>query len=80
MSGTFTVAVGNKGRIVVPADVRERRAWHEGTPLIGIETPTGLVLVGRDDARRLLREQLAGHDLVADLLASRRTEAAADAA
>lgn len=80
MSGTFTVTVGNKGRIVVPAEVRERRSWREGTPLVGIETAAGLVLVGRDDARRLLRDQLAGHDLVADLIATRRAEAVHDAA
>ncbi len=76
MSGTYALSVGNKGRVVVPADVRERRSWHEGTVLIAIETETGLVLVSREDARQIVREQLEGHDLAAELIASRRSEAA----
>ncbi len=78
MSGTYAVQVGNKGRVVVPADVREHRSWHEGTTLIAMETDTGLVLVSRDDARRIVRDQLAGRDLAAELIAARRVEAAAD--
>lgn len=80
MSDTFTIAVGNKGRIVVPAGVRERHSWHEGTRLIAVESASGLVLISRDEARRLLKEQLAGHDLVTELLQDRRAEAAHDAA
>ena len=80
MGGTYNLSVGNKGRLVVPAEVRQHRGWGEGAPLIAIETDTGLVLVGRDEARRMLREQLAGRDLVAELLESRRAEAADDAA
>jgi AbrB family looped-hinge helix DNA binding protein len=72
------VVVGNRGRIVVPAEVRERAGLTEGTPLILLETPTGLVLLTRDQLRARVREDLAGADLVADLLADRRAASAAE--
>ncbi len=78
MGATYNLTVGNKGRLVVPAEVREHRGWQEGAPLIGIETDSGFVLVSRDDARRILRKQLAGHDLVAELIGDRRAEAMSD--
>jgi AbrB family looped-hinge helix DNA binding protein len=75
MSGTHTVVVGNRGRIVVPADVRERAGLSEGTPLVLLETPDGLVLLTRDQLRTRVRSELDGLDLVADLLADRRRAA-----
>ncbi len=77
MSGTYPVTVGGRGRLVVPADVRARAGLDEGTPLLLMETPGGLVLMTRPQARDLLRRQLAGADVVGQLLADRR--AAADA-
>jgi AbrB family looped-hinge helix DNA binding protein len=76
MSGTHTVVVGDRGRIVVPADVRERAGLRAGTPLILLETPDGLVLLTRDQLQARVRAELAGLDLVADLLADRRRAAA----
>jgi AbrB family looped-hinge helix DNA binding protein len=75
MSGTHNVVVGNRGRIVVPADVRARTGLREGTPLVLLETPTGLVLLTREQLRTRVRDQLADLDLVADLLADRRRDA-----
>lgn len=75
MSGTHTVVVGNRGRIVVPAEVRERAGLTEGTPLILLETPTGLALLTRDQLRARVRDELKGLDLVSDLLADRRLAA-----
>ena len=72
MSGTYTVTVGDRGRIVVPAEVRARAGLAEGTPLILLETPTGLVLLTRDQLRTRVRDELAGLDLVTELLADRR--------
>ncbi len=72
MSGTHTVVVGDRGRIVVPADVRERAGLSEGTPLVLLETPTGLVLLTREQLRARVRDELAGLDLVTELLADRR--------
>jgi AbrB family looped-hinge helix DNA binding protein len=67
--------VGDRGRIVVPAEVRERAGLSEGTPLVLLETPTGLVLLTREQLRARVRDELAGLDLVAELLADRRRAA-----
>lgn len=78
MDGTYPMTVGDRGRIVVPAEVRERQGLVEGTPLILLETPTGLVLMTRGQLRQRLRDDLAGGDLVTALLAERRAAAAAE--
>lgn len=72
------MVMGDRGRLVVPADVRQRSGLSEGTPLVLVESPAGLVLMTRDQAKRAIRDQLAGTDLVTDLLADRRTAAAAE--
>lgn len=78
MSGSLVVTVGDKGRVVVPSEVREARGWVKGTTLIGIDTPKGLLLMTRDDARSMVREQLSGRDLVQELLDERAAEARRD--
>jgi len=78
MHGTYPIIVGDRGRIVVPAEVRERQGLVEGTPLVLLETPVGLVLLTRGQLRQRVREELAGLDLVAELLAERRTAATAE--
>ncbi|MBK8334814.1 MAG: AbrB/MazE/SpoVT family DNA-binding domain-containing protein [Acidimicrobiaceae bacterium] len=75
MSGTYMVTVGGRGRVVVPAEVRERAGLVEGTTLVLLEAPTGLVLLTRQQLRERVREELGGLDLVADLLADRRRAA-----
>lgn len=75
MSGTYTVVVGDRGRIVVPAEVRERAGLSEGTPLVLLDTPSGLVLLTREQLRARVRLELEGLDLVAELLADRRRAA-----
>jgi AbrB family looped-hinge helix DNA binding protein len=70
--------MGDRGRLVIPAELRERAGLAEGTVLILLETPTGLVLLTRPQLQDLVRADLAGLDLAAELLAERRTEAAAD--
>ncbi|MFT4287935.1 MAG: AbrB/MazE/SpoVT family DNA-binding domain-containing protein [Nocardioides sp.] len=67
--------MGDRGRLVVPADIRERGGLVAGTPLVMVETPAGLILMTREQLKRRIRDQLAGHDLVADLLADRRAAA-----
>jgi AbrB family looped-hinge helix DNA binding protein len=66
--------VGNKGRVVLPAELRQRRNWSEGTVLLALETETGVVLTTRDELEKLVRAQLAGGDLVTELLEKRRAE------
>jgi AbrB family looped-hinge helix DNA binding protein len=76
MSGNLQM--GDRGRIVIPADIRERRSWHTGTPLVAVETASGVLLADRADLEDLVRRQLAGKDLVTELLDERRTAAAAE--
>lgn len=78
MSGTYAVVVGDRGRIVVPAEVRERARLVEGTALVMLDTPDGIVLLTRDQLRARVRADLAGVDLVSDLLAERRAAAVRD--
>ena len=72
------MVVGDRGRLVIPADLRERAGLVEGTTLIMLETPTGLVLLTRPQLQELVRADLAGLDLVSELLAERRADAAAE--
>jgi AbrB family looped-hinge helix DNA binding protein len=72
MSGTEYMRVGDRGRVVLPVGIRERRNWSEGTTLIAIETDRGVILTTRDELERIVREQLAGNDVVAELLSERR--------
>lgn len=78
MSGTYRVVMGDRGRLVVPAELRERLDLRPGVSLVLVETPHGLVLATREQLKRLVRDQLHGLDLVEELLADRRREAAAD--
>lgn len=78
MNTTFTSPMGDRGRLVVPADLRARQQWSQGTPLLFIETAEGVVLTTREQARGLIRAQLEGADLVGDLLRERRAAAAAE--
>lgn len=72
------MTMGDRGRLVVPADVRERAGLAEGTALILLETPSGLVLLTRQQLRQRVRDELSGLDLVTELLADRRAAAAAE--
>ena len=78
MSGTHTVTMGDRGRLVVPAEVRERAGLVEGTALVLLETPAGIVLLTRKQLRSRVREELDGLDLVSELLADRRRASAAE--
>jgi AbrB family looped-hinge helix DNA binding protein len=80
VSGTYQVVMGDRGRLVIPAEVRERTGLAEGTALVLLETPTGLVLLTRPQLQELVRADLAGLDLVDELLAERRAEASDEAA
>ncbi len=70
------VAMGDRGRIVVPAAVRERAGLVAGSPMVLLESPDGLVLLTREQLRDRVRKDLAGLDLVNELLADRRRAAA----
>ncbi|MGH3357932.1 MAG: AbrB/MazE/SpoVT family DNA-binding domain-containing protein [Nocardioidaceae bacterium] len=78
MSGTYTVSMGDRGRLVVPAELRDRLRLSSGTPLVLVETPHGVVMTTREQLHDLVRENLAGRDLVQDLLDERRAAAERD--
>ena len=73
-----TILVGDRGGIVIPAMVRRRAGLAAGTVLCLLETPGGLVLMKRDQLRDHVRTELAGLDLVSELLAERRFAADAE--
>ena len=78
MNGTYAVVMGDRGRLVVPVDVRVRAQLESGTPLILVETEQGIILLTREQARTRIAASLQGADLVTALLAERRADAAAE--
>jgi AbrB family looped-hinge helix DNA binding protein len=70
--------MGDRGRLVIPAEVRDHNGLAEGTPIVLFETTSGLVLMTRSQLRDRVRADLAGLDLVGELLAERQAEAVAD--
>ena len=70
--------MGDRGRLVIPAELREHAGLAEGTPLVLLETPKGLVLLTRSQLQELVRADLAELNLVGDLLTERRAEAAVE--
>lgn len=75
MHGTYILTVGDRGRIVVPAEVRKRARLSKGDPLILLETAGALVLMKREQLLALVRRDLQGLDLVTELIEDRRRAA-----
>jgi AbrB family looped-hinge helix DNA binding protein len=76
-----TVKLGPEGRIVIPAEYRRALSLGEGDDLIVTLEGEALRLISRDAAIRELQAEVARRipksvDLVADLIAERRREAA----
>ena len=78
VSGTYTMSMGDRGRVVIPVELRDRLGLHEGVTLVALDTGRGLVLLTRQQLRDLVRADLEGLDLVKELVSDRRREAAAD--
>ena len=75
MSGTYHIMVGDRGRVVLPADLRERAGLKSGTTLTLFDSPAGMVLMTREQLLERVREDLSGLDLVGELLRERRVAA-----
>lgn len=73
-STAHSLALGDRGRFVIPLEVRTRHGWEQGTELIAIDTDAGVLVMSADEGLAWLRGRLAGRDLVAELLAERRAE------
>jgi bifunctional DNA-binding transcriptional regulator/antitoxin component of YhaV-PrlF toxin-antitoxin module len=78
MSGIYQVTMGDRGRLVVPAELRAHVGWGEGTPLLLVESSLGVAFLTQEQLKALVRSDLAGADLVGELLAERRRQAAAE--
>ncbi len=68
--------MGDRGRLVIPAELRARSNLEPGTVLLLIDSPDGLLLVTREQLSESVRTNLEGRDLVNDLIAERRQAAA----
>jgi AbrB family looped-hinge helix DNA binding protein len=78
MSGTYALAMGDRGRLVIPAELRERHHLDPGVPVVVIETDRGLILISREQLKDLVQRELNGEGMLEELLAERRRQAAAD--
>lgn len=63
---------------MIPAELRERIGLAEGQPLLLLDTPGGLLLLTREQAKVMIRDNLRGLDLIGDLLEERKRAAAED--
>ncbi len=76
MSGTYHVVMGDRGRLVIPAELRERLGLEPGSSMLLLDAPQGVVLATREQVKELVRRDLHGGRLVEELLADRRRAAA----
>jgi AbrB family looped-hinge helix DNA binding protein len=80
MSDTLVAVVGKKGRVVPPKVLRDRHGWDEGSALVFVDRPEGVLVMTRAEALAAVRASLADAGSLADeLIAERRTQAAQDA-
>lgn len=77
MSDTSVVAVGPKGRVVIPARIRRQLGITEGAELVALVEGEAVVLVPRSAIKSRLRSMFADVDasMREELIAERRAEA-----
>lgn len=80
MSGIYPTVMGDRGRLVVPAELRASAGLGEGTPVVLLDTPGGVVLLSRAQLKARVRADLGGTGLVDALVRERRAAAACDEA
>ena len=81
MSDTHVVAVGPKGRVVIPASIRRELGIDEGSELVALVEGEAVVLVPRSAVKSRLRSIFAdiGVSMRQELLDERRAEARREA-
>ena len=81
MSDTHVVAVGPKGRVVIPASIRRELGIDEGSELVALVEGESVVLVPRSAVKSRLRSIFAdiGVSMRQELIDERRAEARREA-
>ncbi|MHB8331525.1 MAG: AbrB/MazE/SpoVT family DNA-binding domain-containing protein [Candidatus Dormibacteria bacterium] len=78
MRGSYHATMGERGRLVIPAELMRARAWiSPGTRLNLLETDGGLPPLTRARPPELVRADLPGLDLAQEPLSERRAGASA---
>ena len=73
---SYSLTVGDKGRLVIPAELRAAHGWEAGTAVIAVDAPGGVLLLTLEEALDRIRN--ASTVSVDDFLAGRRGEKAAE--
>ena len=73
---SYSLTVGDKGRLVIPAELRVAHGWEAGTAVIAVDAPGGVLLLTLEEALDRIRN--ASTVSVDDFLAGRRAEKAAE--
>ena len=78
MSDTNVLAVGPKGRIVIPVEIRRRLGLEEGSQLVALVEGDGVLLLPRSAVKRRLRGMFANvrTSMAEELIRDRRAAAA----
>ncbi|MGH2358269.1 MAG: AbrB/MazE/SpoVT family DNA-binding domain-containing protein [Candidatus Limnocylindria bacterium] len=77
MRDTSAVSVGPKGRIVIPAQIRQRLGLKQGSELVALVQDDGVLLLPRQAIKQRLRRMFNGVETsMARELISERREAA----
>ncbi|HLP23950.1 MAG TPA: AbrB/MazE/SpoVT family DNA-binding domain-containing protein [Microbacteriaceae bacterium] len=75
MNGTVSLRMGERGRLVIPRELRTHHRWVPGTPIVAIDSEVGVTLVEQSALRKIVAAQLSGRDLVQELIAERKEDA-----
>lgn len=75
MNSIYAASVGDRGRLVIPSALRHSQKWEQGTQLLMLDTPTGVITMTQKQAKRLIKRQIGAGSLVEELLAERRSAA-----
>ena len=76
----YVTSVAARGRVVIPASVRERLGWHEGNQIVLTVQPDGSLRMRSarqvvEGTAGIFRHLAQGQRLVDELIAERRKEA-----
>ncbi|MGV1034602.1 MAG: AbrB/MazE/SpoVT family DNA-binding domain-containing protein [Microbacteriaceae bacterium] len=78
MTNTWSVEMGERGRLVIPREARGQQHWETGSKLVAISSDLGVTLIEQSRLHELVAAQLSNRDLVAELMAERRAAAQAE--